>query len=38
MIDCKPCSTLVDTQAKLSEAKGDPVEDPTGYMSLAGAL
>jgi hypothetical protein len=38
MIDYKPCSTLVDTQAKLSEAKGDPVEDPTGYMSLAGAL
>jgi hypothetical protein len=38
MIDCKPCSTLVDTQAKLSEAMGDPVEDPTGYRSLAGAL
>ena len=38
MLDCKPCSTPVDTQAKLSEAEGDPVEDPTGYRSLAGAL
>jgi hypothetical protein len=38
MIDCKPCSTPVDTQAKLSEAEGDPVEDPTGYKSLADAL
>jgi hypothetical protein len=38
MIDCKPCSTPVDTQAKLSEDTGDPVEDPTGYRSLAGAL
>jgi hypothetical protein len=38
MIDCKPCSTPVDTQAKLSEDMGDPVEDPTGYRSLAGAL
>jgi hypothetical protein len=38
MIDCKPCSTPVDTQAKLSEAKGDPVEDPTGYRSPPGAL
>jgi hypothetical protein len=38
MIDFKPCSTPVDTHAKLSEAKGDPVEDPTGYKSLAGAL
>eukprot|EP00267_Zea_mays_P049136 XP_020401774.1 uncharacterized protein LOC109943275 [Zea mays] len=38
MIDCKPCSTPVNTQVKLSEAMGDPVEDPTGYRSLAGAL
>jgi hypothetical protein len=38
MIDCKPCSTPVDTQAKLSEVEGDPVDDPTRYMSLAGAL
>jgi hypothetical protein len=38
MINCKPCSTPVDKQAKLSEAMGDPVEDPIGYRSLAGAL
>jgi hypothetical protein len=38
MSDCKPCSTTVDTQTKLSEATGDPVADPTGYRSLAGAL
>jgi hypothetical protein len=38
MMDCKPCSTLVDTQAKLSEDTSDPVEDPTRYRSLAGAL
>jgi hypothetical protein len=38
MSDCKPCSTPVDTQAKLSEATGDPVADPTGYRSLVGAL
>ena len=38
MTDCKPCSTLVDTQAKLSADLGDPVADPTGYRSLAGAL
>jgi hypothetical protein len=38
MIDCKPCSTPVDTQTKLSEATGEPVKDPTGYRSLAGAL
>ena len=38
MTDCKPCSTPVDTQAKLSAALGDPVTDPTAYRSLAGAL
>jgi hypothetical protein len=38
IIDYKPCSTPVDTQAKFSEAMGDPVEDPTGYRSLGGAL
>jgi hypothetical protein len=38
MIDYKPCSTPVDTQAKLSKDMGDPVEDPTGYRSLTGAL
>jgi hypothetical protein len=38
MTDCKPCSTPVDTQGKLSEAEGTPVTDPTAYRSLAGAL
>ena len=38
MTDCKPCSTPVDTQAKLSADLGDPVADPTAYQSLAGAL
>jgi hypothetical protein len=38
MTACKPCSTPVDTQAKLSESKGNPVTDPTAYRSLAGAL
>jgi len=38
MIDCKPYSTPVDTQAKLSAALSDPVADPTAYRSLAGAL
>ena len=38
MTDCKPYSTPVDTQAKLSVDLGDPVADPTAYRSLAGAL
>jgi hypothetical protein len=38
MSDCKPCSTLVDTQAKVSSDMGGPVCDPTAYCSLAGAL
>jgi len=38
MTDCKPCSTPVDTQAKLSAALGDLMADPTAYLSLAGAL
>ena len=38
MTDCKPCSTPVDTQAKLSAVLGDPVAVPTAYQSLAGAL
>jgi len=37
MSDCKPCSTPVDTQSKLS-ADGPPVADPSSYRSLAGAL
>jgi len=38
MTDCKPCSTPVDTQGKLSETGGTPVIDPTTYQSFAGAL
>ena len=38
MTDCKPWSTPVDTQAKLSADLGDPVADPTAYRSLAGTL
>ena len=38
MTDCKPCSTPVDTQAKLSADLGDLMADPTAYRSLAGAL
>ncbi|WVZ93585.1 hypothetical protein U9M48_039553 [Paspalum notatum var. saurae] len=38
MADCDPCSTPVDTQAKLSEDAGPPIADPTAYRSLAGAL
>jgi hypothetical protein len=38
MTDCKPCSTPVDTQAKLSAILGDLVADPTAYRSLTGAL
>ena len=38
MTDCKPCSTPVDTQAKLSADLGYPVANPIAYRSLAGAL
>ena len=38
MSDCKPCSTPVDTQAKLSEDDRPPVTDATSYRSLTGAL
>jgi hypothetical protein len=37
MTECKPCSTPVDTQAKLS-SEGSPDPDATFYRSLAGAL
>ena len=37
MIDCKPCTTPVDVNPKLS-ADGPPVLDPTDFRSLAGAL
>ena len=38
MSDYKPCSTPVDTQAKLSEDDGPLVVDATSYRSLTGAL
>jgi hypothetical protein len=31
MSDCKPCSTPVDTQAKISEDNGPPVADTMSY-------
>jgi len=37
MQDCKPCSTPVDTCAKLSY-DSPPVDDPSQYRSLVGAL
>jgi hypothetical protein len=38
MSDCKPCSTSVDTHAKVSSDMGALVCDPTAYCSLARAL
>jgi hypothetical protein len=38
MSDCKPCSTPVDTQVKLSEDDRPSVADATSYRSLTGAL
>jgi hypothetical protein len=38
MVDCKPVSTPVDTQAKVSAESGPPVADPTHFRSPAGAL
>jgi hypothetical protein len=37
MVDCKPCSTPVDTCTKLSSS-GAPVSDATHYRGLVGAL
>ncbi|CAH9103888.1 unnamed protein product [Cuscuta europaea] len=36
--DCNSVATPVDTNSKLSATAGPPVEDPTLYRSLAGAL
>jgi hypothetical protein len=38
MTDCNPCSTPVDTQAKLFEDVGALVADPTAYRSLTGVF
>mgnify|MGYP000891389624 CR=1 FL=1 len=37
MAQCKPSSTQVDINPKLS-ADGSPVQDPSDYRSIAGAL
>jgi hypothetical protein len=38
MMDCKPISMPVDTQAKVSATSEPPVADPTQFRSLAEAL
>jgi hypothetical protein len=38
MVDCKPVSTPVDTQAKISVESGPPVADTTHFRSLTEAL
>jgi hypothetical protein len=38
MSDCNPCSTPIDTRAKLPEDDGPPVVDATSYRSLIAAL
>jgi hypothetical protein len=38
MADCKPCTTLVDLQAKLADDSGPPVADAPQFQSIAGAL
>lgn len=38
MEDCKPLATPVDLQSKLSIDDGEPIDNPTYYRSLAGAL
>jgi hypothetical protein len=38
MVDCKSCTTPVDTSLKLSGDTGNPVSDPMHYHSLTSAL
>jgi hypothetical protein len=38
MSDCQPVRTPVDSGSKLSVHDGDPLENPTAYRSLTGAL
>lgn len=38
MSGCKPVSTTVDTHNKLSSDTGAPVDDPSDYRSIVGAL
>jgi hypothetical protein len=38
MVDCKPCTTPVDLQAKLTNDSGPPVVDASQFRSITGAL
>jgi hypothetical protein len=38
MAECKPCSTPLDTNPKVSVTDGAPVADALDFHSLAGAL
>lgn len=38
MENCNPCLTPVDTSSKQSATTGAPIDDPTFFCSLAGAL
>jgi hypothetical protein len=38
MTDCKPCLTPVDLKAKLAADSGPPVQDPSQFQSITGAL
>jgi hypothetical protein len=38
MVDCKPCTTPVDLQAKLAGDSGPSIEDASQFRSIVGAL
>jgi hypothetical protein len=38
MLDCKPCSTLVDTQTEVFGDNNAPIDDVKSHRSLVGAL
>jgi hypothetical protein len=38
MVDCNPCTTPVDLQAKLADDSGTPVANASQFQSIAGAL
>jgi hypothetical protein len=38
MADCKPCTTLVDLQAKLAADSGPSVQDASQFQSISGIL
>ena len=38
MMNCNPIPTPINTKCKLSASTGPPVDDPSKYRSLAGAL